>query len=132
MDMRRVKGLVAIMGLVAGCAGVEPEPEPEPQQVCTLIGCNDGLSVQVTSAVTQSITVTVRANNQVIRTFRCEPGNPCTSFIEDQMPTSVSVTVEAPGGTVNRVYTPEYRTARPNGPNCPPTCRQATITVAVS
>jgi hypothetical protein len=130
--MRYVIATVGIVALVAACAGVEQEPEPEPQQICTLIGCNDGLSVQVTSAVTQSITVTVRANNQVLRTFRCDPGNPCASFIENQMPASVSVTVEAPGGTVNRAYTPEYRTARPNGPNCPPACRQATITVAVS
>jgi hypothetical protein len=113
--------------VLAACA----QPSSSDQRICTLIGCNDGLNVQV-SSLAQSATVTVRAGNQVIGTFRCDPGNPCQSFIQDQTPNAVNVTVEVSGGTVNRNYTPEYRTVTPNGEGCPPACRQATVTVAVN
>src|SRR5688572_17814017 len=120
------------MGTVlVGLTACTSQPAPS-EQVCTLIGCNDGLRVEVTSTLAQPATVTVRAGNQIIGTFRCEPGQPCATFIENQTPESVSVTVEVSGGTVNRTYTPEYRLARPNGENCTPTCRQATVTVNVS
>ena len=40
----------------------------------------------------------------------------------------VRVTIRAADGTEEeRSFTPEYRDERPNGPDCPPVCRQAAI-----
>ena len=44
--------------LVAACVGANQEPE----RVCTLIGCNNGLAVEVNSSLQQSVTVTVQAS----------------------------------------------------------------------
>jgi hypothetical protein len=43
---------LSVILLVAACAGNQ-----EPQRACTLIGCNDGLNVTVTSAVQQDYSV---------------------------------------------------------------------------
>ena len=115
--------------LLAGCASAT---EQEPQQVCTLIGCSNGLAVEVNSSLQQSVTVNVQAGTQVIHTFRCDPGQPCRAFVENQTPEEVSVHLQTPQGTVSKTFRPEYRANRPNGPDCPPDCRQATITLAVS
>ncbi|HEX6064680.1 MAG TPA: hypothetical protein VFZ04_10700, partial [Longimicrobiales bacterium] len=114
--------------LVAACVGANQEPE----RVCTLIGCNNGLAVEVNSSLQQSVTVTVQAGAQVIHTFQCDPGQPCRAFVDNQTPDEVTVHVQTAQGTVSRTYRPEYKLNRPNGPDCPPECRQATVTVNVS
>ena len=105
----------------------------EPSQVCTLIGCDDGLGVQVTHTLQHSFRVNVRAGTQTIHTFLCDPGQPCQAFIRDQTPEDVTVVVNTSDATsVSKSFRPDYRVSRPNGPNCPPACRQATVTVTVS
>ena len=121
--------IMAVALVVAACAS---EPDVEPQRICTLIGCNNGLAVEVNSSLAQSFTVNVQTGTQVIHTFRCDPGQPCRAFIENQTPEEVTVHLQTGQGTVSRSYRPEYRMNRPNGPDCPPACRQATVTVNVS
>lgn len=124
--MKRAFGIALLVML--GCSS----NAVDEQRACTLIGCEDGLSVQVSNSLNQSLTVNVRSGAQLIGTFTCTAGQPCAGFIRNQTPPNVTVEVTSQAGTVTRNYMPEYRLSRPNGPNCPPECRQATINVAVS
>jgi hypothetical protein len=99
---------------------------------CTQIGCTDGLSLQVSGLTAGSYTVTVSAASRIIGTFSCTAGQPCVHFIENQTPDEVSVVVQGGGGGATRNYRPEYRKTRPNGPNCPPECKQATLVVTLA
>jgi hypothetical protein len=98
---------------------------------CTLIGCSNGLSVEVTGTAGARATVEVRASGQTTQTFECVAGQPCRGFLENYMPDQATVTIRLADRTVERSVTPQYRLNRPNGANCPPECRQATVQVAV-
>lgn len=121
--------LLLAAGFAASCTNAS-----EPQRVCTLIGCENGLAVEVNHSLQQSFTVNVRAGTQTIHTFRCDPGQPCRAFVSNQTPDEVTVSIDAGGGQqpVGRTYRPEYRLNRPNGPDCDPECKQATVTLTVS
>jgi hypothetical protein len=121
-----------VLGVVAfaGCAKT-PAPDAS-QRVCTMIGCENGLAVEVNGSLQQSFTVNVRSGTQVIHTFRCDPGQPCRAFVSNQTPAEVTVVVETAQGPVSKSFTPEYRLNRPNGADCPPECKQATVTVTVT
>ena len=121
---------IAVWAVVVAGACVNTAGEPE--RVCTLLGCNNGVAVEVNNSLQQSVTVTVQAGAQVIHTFQCDPGQPCRAFVDNQTPEEVTVHVQTAQGTVSRTYRPEYKMNRPNGPDCPPECRQATVTVNVS
>ena len=117
--------IVACLG-VAGCSAVS-----EPHG-CTLIGCNDGLNVVVNASLQQDFTVTVSSGGQTLQTFTCRAGQQCFGFVENQTPATVTVSLATSTGPVSKQFTPEYRINKPNGPNCPPDCRQATVTVTVT
>lgn len=125
-----MRAIVWIALCVAACSG--NAAESEPQQVCTLIGCNDGLSVVVASALAQDYSVTVKSGGATLHTFTCRAGSECRAFLENQTPAQVTIEIATSAGTVTRSYTPEYKVSQPNGPDCPPECRQATVTVNVS
>ena len=130
-----VRGLAVLSLILIACTSNSTEsdnPAQQPTRVCTMIGCEDGLAVEVNSSLRQSFTVNVRSGNQVIHTFRCDPGQPCRAFVSNQTPAQVTVTLETAQGLVSRTFQPEYRMNRPNGSDCPPECRQATITVSVN
>jgi hypothetical protein len=119
----------AILGIAVtlACAG-----NTEPQRVCTLIGCNDGLNVVVNSALQQDYTVTVTSGGQTLHSFTCRPGQPCQAFVENRTPATVTVALATAMGPISKDFTPEYKISKPNGPDCPPDCKQATVTVTVS
>lgn len=121
-----MKLLLAGIAVMIGACGIT-----SPQD-CTLIGCTNGLAVVVNTSLQQQMTVTVKAGTQTLATLQCSAGTPCNTFIENQTPSEVQVTINVSGGTVNRTYNPQYQMHRPNGENCPPECKQATITVNVS
>jgi hypothetical protein len=122
-----MRGLVLSAVVLMACVGNQ-----EPQRVCTLIGCNDGLNVTVTSSLQQDISVTVKSGAQTLHTFTCSAGQPCMAFLDNQTPANVTVQIATSAGTISRDYTPEYKVSRPNGPGCDPECRQATVTVSVN
>jgi hypothetical protein len=122
-----MKASVLVCVLLTACSGNQ-----EPQRVCTLIGCNDGLNVTVNSALQQDFSVTVKSGSQTLHTFTCSAGQQCMAFLENQTPANVTVQITTNAGTISRDYTPEYNVSRPNGPDCDPECRQATVTVNVS
>ncbi|MGQ0814400.1 MAG: hypothetical protein ACT4O1_08025 [Gemmatimonadota bacterium] len=116
-----------LMLLCLACAS-----NAEPERACTLIGCENGLTVVVNTTLQQDFTVNVKSGTQQIQTFTCRAGQPCQAFIANQTPAQVTVEVVSPTGATSRAITPEYSLSRPNGPDCPPECRQATVTVNVS
>lgn len=124
----RQSWVLIVLTALAGCANVTEEPP----QACTEIGCSDGLAVEVVSSLAQSISVTVKAGAQELHTFRCDPGQPCRAFIDNQTPAEVTIEVQTAQGAVSKTYRPEYQINRPNGPGCPPECKQATVTVTLS
>ena len=119
--------MCAAVSAAAGCDdGIGP-------QACTLIGCVDGLSVEV-SGLTSSgpVTVVVTAPDGSSRsaTVTCA-GSSCPFQFANFSPASVTIDVTA--GSQSRQVTrqPEYQLTRPNGPECPPECRTARVTVAL-
>ena len=121
--------IVLLAGLViTSCAS-----NTGPERACTLIGCDNGVEVQVVHSLGQPFSVTVRNTlGDPMYSFICQPGQPCRAFIAGQTPQDVRVTVNAPQGEVSKTFKPEYKISKPNGPDCPPDCKQATIVMNVS
>jgi hypothetical protein len=113
-----------------------------PTRVCTLIGCYDSLTLefshplsenytlQLTSSIgeTTSITCTTSsAEGQISPTANlsamCQPNS---IIISNYTPQKVTITITWNGGSYTSTATPTYQSVQPNGPNCPPTCSQAT------
>jgi hypothetical protein len=99
--------------------------------VCTLIGCNSGLTVQIQNAPTGPLSVVaVDVQSPASQyTASCPGDTGCTNqvFFRDFTPGSVNLMVTTTAGTRQITVAPTYETSRPNGPNCAPTCRSATI-----
>ena len=121
----RISGIMA-MALVFGACS---QPPP-PSQVCTLIGCESGLTVAAAPAPAGAWTVIVEAGDTT-RTVECLTQRDCAegAFFRDFTPTAATVRVIAAGDTTEQTVTPAYGTLQPNGPECPPTCRRATVTI---
>ena len=118
---------LAIPVLGAGCASNAQEGGPV---MCTLIGCEAGLSVDVRGDRGGDVTVKVVAADGQTRTFECEAeAATCSSFFADYMPENVSVTVTKSQGNTVRSFNVSYANVRPNGEDCPPVCRQGHIEV---
>jgi hypothetical protein len=98
---------------------------------CTLIGCSDGVSVELAGALPASYTVTLRIAGEADRTVECTPDRQCGGrmFFEGVTPGQAEIEVQGTGVSVRRQVAPSYRTAQPNGRGCPPVCRQATVRV---
>ncbi|MEX1181829.1 MAG: hypothetical protein WEF86_01240 [Gemmatimonadota bacterium] len=124
--LRRAAALVLATGLAA-CTTACTTPVARS---CTLIGCVDGLNVELMGALPSSYTVTVRAGS-VERTIECTPQNDCRGriFVEGVTAARVEVAVVGAGVDVRREMTPSYGTSYPNGPDCPPACTQGNVTV---
>jgi hypothetical protein len=120
--------------MLAACAAAcarNTEQDAEPQ-VCTRIGCSDGVTVEVTGNRTAHVAVEVVAGGVVVDTFDCEASDAtCRSMIEGLSEGRITVTIRSGDQSNQRTYEPEFRNVRPNGPDCPPVCRQATVSIAV-
>ncbi len=124
-SLRRGLGFVvaAAAAFLAACEGVG---------VCTQIGCDSGLLVQVQEAVPDTLTITADAPGLAAQTVVCTTAS-CAQyvFLRDFTPASVTLTVKGAGVDIVRNVQPAYRVSQPNGPHCPPTCRQATVQIQV-
>ena len=99
---------------------------------CTLIGCT-GLVVEVSGAASQTpVTVVVTAPDGSKRTANCTTTTgTCPVSFPDFTPASVTVRVSSGTQSTEVTVEPAYLTTRPNGPECPPECRGARVTVAL-
>jgi hypothetical protein len=111
-------------------------PPPPPQQACTRIGCEDGWMVELTDAATLPATYTVRVlvDGAVVASAQCTPAQPCGERMFLAGVTAAEAELEIIGGPVplRWTVTPEYTMVQPNGPGCPPTCRQARVQVRLT
>lgn len=105
-------------------ADVSVDPPGGPV-MCTQIGCSDGLNVEL-DGFSEEVELELAADGET-RTMTCLPPGPCIHFVPDFTPAEVTATAYLPDREEERTFTPEYREERPNGPDCPPVCRQARL-----
>lgn len=117
---------VAVTAALAGCAD-------STAPVCTLIGCESGVRIELAEPLTEGATVTLEPDEPggVAVSFQCTAASPCESplFARDFTPESLTVRIQGGGIDYSESFTPTYTVSRPNGPRCPPECRIATIVV---
>ena len=127
-SFRRCPGVAAtLVMLLAGpaCNVVGPS-------ACTLIGCT-GLVVDVTGAPSQTpVSVVVTAPDGSTRSATCTSATgTCPVSFPDFTPASLTVRVSSGPQSTELTVQPGYLLTRPNGPECPPECRSARVTVAL-
>jgi hypothetical protein len=117
--------LVLIAAFGSGCGVVGPS-------ACTLIGCT-GLVVEVTGAPGLTpVTVVVTAPDGSTRSATCTGATgTCPVSFFDFTPASVTIRVSTGSQTTEVTRQPMYEATRPNGPSCPPECRNARVTVVL-
>jgi hypothetical protein len=110
--------------LLAGCSLGEPV-------TCTGIECSNALVVELGGGVPSSYTIEARGNNE-IRSYTCTEASLCREAVFTGFtPTQVTIRVTWSGGSAEEVVTPSYEVVQPNGPDCPPTCRLAVVTITL-
>ncbi len=129
--------LIALLSLamLAACSG--GSLFGSGPKMCTLIGCLNGVQVQLAQPVVGAYRVELFANAtdpQPLRTVDCAGSN-CGAYIVfgNISLTSAVVRVTSSRGVrttqfASIVYT---STPNPNGPDCGPPCKQATVTADV-
>ena len=115
--------------VVWACAST-PEHADAPR-ACTRIGCESGLGIRVEGATGPVRIELDTGEGAEVREAECAPDRPCVAFFPGRTPDSATVRVVAGPRVVTRELRPEYERVRPNGPGCPPVCRQATVVVAL-
>jgi hypothetical protein len=128
--IRRIIRAIGICLAVTGVGGCDVAGP----RACTLIGCTDGLTVEVIGLTSPGpITVVVIAPDGASRsaTVTCAGGASCPFLFGNFSPTSVTINVSAGSQSRQVTVQPDYQTNRPNGPECPPECRSARVTVAL-
>jgi len=117
------------LALTAAC----PNSSSQPPQVCTKIGCESGLQVELGGAPVGPFRVEAQAaGGGAARVFECPAGQRCEiAFFADFTPAEATVRVITGGRTTERTVRPTYERVQPNGPGCPPICRQGRVRVEV-
>ena len=113
--------------LLGGCEVSEP-------RTCTLIGCTSGLTVTLATRPAGAFRIELRVPGVAAPyVFDCADPAVCANgaTFEEIVPETATVTVTTARGIVVREVRPSYTTSRPNGDDCPPVCRQGTVTVPI-
>lgn len=131
--MKRVQcgaGLLLTAFLAAGC-----EYRDLGGPICTEIGCSDGITVHlpVVPAGTYKVEIVIPGTGSggPSYAYECAGGAGCQQdiFFPGLALNRITVRVTtALGSRLTEITDPVYVTAQPNGPDCPPLCRQATVT----
>jgi hypothetical protein len=117
--------LALVAAAAAGCA-----PAASANRVCTMIGCESGLTVVLETAPQGPYRVEARAAGEEVRVRECLSERDCGRiFFADFLPEEVTLEVIAGDARASHTVRPRVETVQPNGPECPPTCRQARVTV---
>ena len=116
--------LSAMLALASSCSLPGTE-------ACTLIGCENGLAVQLEGAPAGPWTISVSSQGTTFGKD-CAAGGNCGGmmFFPNFTPALVSVTVTRGANSVTyHNLSPTPKTVQPNGPRCAPTCSQPSVTV---
>ena len=118
---RHLRAAVAAGGLLlsGGCT---------LEKSCTLIGCINGISLTLTGTIPSTITVDATGNDGSHSSVTCTGG--CTAVaLPDFRPSVATIRISWAGGSKTVIVQPTYEATRPNGPDCPPICYTAKVTV---
>jgi hypothetical protein len=100
-------------------------------QACTLIGCHNGLVVQLSSTPTGTYRVEAWSELQPTpQVVECTAGQPCLPVLfPDFEGEDVTVRVTTDAGVRTQAFADvEYEPQYPNGRRCGATCEQASVT----
>ena len=124
MHARVIARALFAAALLAGCQSVTG-------QVCTLIGCESGLSVELTGSLGVPFRVEVTTEGSPLRMVReCPTAADCQRiFFADYTPSSPVIRVITGSDTTTVRRTVEYARHEPNGPGCGPICRVGVVPV---
>ena len=120
--------LVAVLLAAAGLSACGDITE----RSCSIRPCPSELVVEVRGPQDVAYTVYVSASGVETHTQSCSSLEPiCTVYLRDFGPEEVSVRVTWAEQEAEAQFTPAYETVHPNGPDCPPACRTATVVMVV-
>lgn len=120
--------------LSSGCGRGEPDLARDgPARACTMIGCENGVTVQLAGAPAIPFSVELTPLGGAATIKECVTAQACGTdlFFQGVSADSVTVKVTSPAGESVTRAKAEYATTRPNGPQCDPECRQARVSVSV-
>lgn len=96
---------------------------------CTLIGCDGGLSVRLSSTPTGAFRVEALTEGAAPAVIECGSAAACAPlFFPGVDAEHVTIRVTTAAGTRAQQFTPDYDDLYPNGRDCGPACKQATVT----
>lgn len=121
-----------LVAAVLACAGVSACGDIVERN-CGLRPCPAELAVEVHGPQDVAYTVHVSASGEETQTEPCivMTETVCLAYFRDFGPAQVTVRVTGAEEEIAGQFAPEYETLQPNGPDCPPTCRTATVAVDV-
>lgn len=104
--------------------------DPAITGVCTEIGCESGIEVILESPPTGAYRVEASVGGSVPKyVYECTSEAGCAEriFFPEFTPYRVFIEVTDATGTERYEAVPVYTERQPNGPECPPLCRNAVI-----
>ena len=116
----RIRGTVlAVAASLGGCSN----------PLCTDVGCSDGVLINLSHSVPDSFTVSIETRDFTAVQEFPDGRSVDWVFFRDFTPTQGTVRVAWATVVVETTLAFEYRTARPNGEDCPPVCSQARVAI---
>jgi hypothetical protein len=110
----------ATAALLAGCT---------PFGACTLIGCDDGLLVQLNRPPAGAFRIEATVpNDPAVVGIECADAASCPLMFSGLVADQVTLRLITSQGTVTQQFQPRYEEVHPNGRRCGPACQQATVT----
>jgi hypothetical protein len=98
-----------------------------PFGACTLIGCDNGLSVRFSQPPIGAFRVEATVPNDP--TVDCADAASCPLMFPGLVAEQVTLRLTTAEGTITQQFEPRYENVYPNGRGCGPACRQATVTL---
>lgn len=118
--------LSSVLLTLAACQGITG--------ACTLIGCHSGLTVKLDGAPAGAFRVEAFvAENGPRQVLDCTGVAQCGTEVrfDNYTPESVTIRVTTAAGVTTQSFQPAYSDYQPNGAECGPTCRTATVTASL-
>jgi len=138
---------VLILGLAGfmlfACDVFSPFPPPFDSRNCTAVGCGPTLQIEFSGTAPADFVLTVTYSSGEKASVHCING---TTLYDNQAvsvksavcvqngvsflnftPQPATITIQWTGGEISQSLQPDYKTFRPNGPQCEPECRTAQI-----